>query len=218
MKKAVIFDLDGTLADTLSSITYFANEALKTYGLSPISKDRYRYLVGNGAAKLVQGMLKESGDPELQLYHQVSQLYNSSYDENPLFLASPYPGILDLLQQLSDHGIKTAVLSNKPHSTTVQIVRQLFPQDQISLCFGQREGIPRKPDPAGVFAILKEWNLKPEDCLYVGDTCTDMQTGHNAGITTVGVLWGFRDRAELEENHADHIIAEPSQLLPLCLD
>ncbi len=212
MKQAVIFDLDGTLADTLSSIAFFANRALTQCGYEQIPLEEYRYLVGNGAKRLVHGMLARVGDDTPEAFDKVSPLYNDGYDADSLYLTKPYDGILTLLHALKQRGVKIGVLSNKPDRTTQKIVKALF-GDVVDACRGQQDGTPRKPDPAGVFLLLDELSVSPDDCLYVGDTKTDMQTGKAAGIFTVGVTWGFRDREELEEHHADAIISSPEELI-----
>lgn len=212
MIKAVIFDLDGTLANTIDSIAYFANKALEHYGYETIETSKYRYLVGNGADVLVHKILETVGDDNEDAFLKVRKLYNESYDENFMYLTHAYEGIHDLISSLKAMGIKIGVLSNKPHSTTKKVVEELF-SDDIDICYGKREGIPKKPDPTALLAMLDELGIKKQDCIYVGDTKTDMQTGHNAGIYTMGVLWGFRDRKELEENNADIIISTPYDIL-----
>lgn len=215
MIKAVIFDLDGTLANTLYSIAHFANQALIQCGHPPIDALKYRHLVGNGAVLLVKRMLNEVDVPEnkrLSEFEKVYPLYNKSYDDDFLYLTEPYEGILPMLRTLYEQGILLGVVSNKPDSTTQKLVKSLF-SPYISLCLGKTEGIPLKPDPAGVFALLDKWSIKPEECLYVGDTGTDMETGNRAKIYTIGVLWGFRDENELIESGADKIISNPLEIV-----
>ena len=209
--KCVIFDLDGTLADTLSSIAYFANRALTQCGYDAIPLEKYRYLVGNGAKNLVLGMLRTVGADESE-YERVAPIYNDGYDKDALYLTKPYDGVLDLLDALHARGIKVAVLSNKPDRTTQKVCAALF-GGKIGIVRGQRADTPHKPDPKAVHMLLEEMGCTPEECIYVGDTDTDMQTGKNAGAFTVGVLWGFRDEKELCENGADGIIAHPMELL-----
>lgn len=211
MKKGIIFDLDGTLADTLSSIAYFANRALMQNGFPKIPVEQYRYLVGNGAKRLVHGMLRTVGADTEENYAKVAPLYNDSYDADALYLTKPYDGILPLLDRLREKGVMTAVLSNKPDRTTQKIVKELF-GSRILFCRGQRDDTPRKPDPAGVYCLLEEMQLSPEECAYAGDTKTDMLTGKAAGLYTFGVLWGFRDEAELRENGADQIVSHPEEI------
>ncbi|MEG0691632.1 MAG: HAD family hydrolase [Oscillospiraceae bacterium] len=212
MIKAVIFDLDGTLANTLNTIAYFANQALLECGYEEIELDKYRYLVGNGADNLVRGMLKTIGQYTEEAFEKVRTGYNQSYDDNFMHLTTAYDGIPELISSLKAMGIKLCVLSNKPHSTTKKIVDELF-MDQFDICYGKREDIPRKPDPTAVFDIIEELGVESDECVYIGDTCTDMQTGHNANLFTIGVLWGFRDRQELEEHNADIIASSPFQIL-----
>lgn len=211
MIKAVIFDLDGTLVDSLSSIAYFANSALAHYNYPPIPLEKYRYLVGRGADNLVKGMLEVVGDNTQEAFDNVYPFYNKSYDNNFMYLTTAYSGIPELLDTLKQHGIKLGVLSNKPHNTTVKIVNELF-QDKIDICYGKREETPRKPDPTALHNMLSELNVKKEECVYVGDTSTDMQTGKNANVFTIGVTWGFRDKQELIEHHADLVVDYPSEI------
>ena len=158
MRKGIIFDLDGTLADTLSSIAYFANRALMQNGFPKIPVEEYRYLVGNGAKRLVHGMLRSVGADTEENYAKVAPLYNDSYDADALYLTKPYDGILPLLDHLREKDIITAVLSNKPDRTTQKIVKALF-GNRILFCRGQRDDTPRKPDPAGVYRLLEEMRL-----------------------------------------------------------
>jgi len=125
----------------------------------------------------------------------------------------PYDGIRELLAALKEKGIALAVLSNKPHAETIQVIETLFGKDYFDVIQGQKEGVAIKPSPEGVFQILEQLALTPEDILYLGDTATDMKTGKSAGAFTIGALWGFRDRKELEEACADGIIDHPLQLL-----
>lgn len=214
MIKACIFDMDGTVSNTINSITYFANKALTENGLSSFTPDDYKYMVGNGADILVRRMFEKNGCTDEALYKKVLKEYNESYDNDFLYLTAPYDGILTLLDDLRAAGIKTGVLSNKPHSTTLKVADALF-GDRLDLCFGQREGKPIKPDPTVLKEMLSMFGVEPCECLYAGDTATDMQTGKGAGCFTVGVLWGFRTEKELRDNHADTIVAKPAEILKL---
>ena len=214
MIKACIFDLDGTVANTIYSIKYFANNALKKAGLPEIDTETYKIIVGDGAKVLIKRMLHTVGaDP--QYFNEVSREYNSKYDNDFLYLTEPYEGIIDMLKELKNLGIKTAILSNKPHITAAKVSEALFPEGLIDICYGGRDGIALKPDPQGVFEIIDELGVKKEECLYIGDTDTDMKTGKGANLYTVGVLWGFRKEPELLENGADAIISHPSELLSI---
>lgn len=214
MIKACIFDMDGTVSNTINSITHFLNAALTKYGLKGFVPDEYKYMVGNGAAILVRRATDGNGCTDEDTYQKVLKEYNETYDADFLYLTEAYDGILDLLDALRERGILTAVLSNKPHSTTLKVADALF-GDRFDVVFGQREGKPIKPDPTVLKEIIAAWGVKPEECLYFGDTGTDMQTGKGGGCFTVGVTWGFRKKEELLENGADAIIHHPSEALAL---
>lgn len=214
MIKACIFDLDGTVANTLNSIAYFANNALSKSGFPTIDTEKYKILVGDGAKVLVERMLDTIGVSR-DYYDEVANEYNSKYHADFLYLTEPYEGIIDMLLNLREMGIKVAIFSNKPHATTVEVAKALFPEGSIDICYGAREGVKLKPDPQGAFKILDELGLKPEECLYIGDTGTDMMTGKGANLYTIGVLWGFRDKKELEENGANAIISHPAEIIDI---
>lgn len=216
MYRACIFDLDGTLANTLDSIVYFANTALERCGWHPIEADKYRYLVGNGADTLMRGMLQTvSSSYTEEDVQRLRQVYDALYASNCTYLVTDYPGIAELIGSLRVLGVRLAVLSNKPHDMTTEIIHKIFPPHTFDLCYGQREGVERKPSPQGALLIAHELGVEPPECLYIGDTNVDMQTGSAAKMDTIGVLWGFRDRKELEENHACHIAGHPNQILEL---
>lgn len=213
MKKAVIFDLDGTLSDSIQSIKYCGDAAVAAYGYGPFSVEQYKYFVGDGAENLVKRMLVEAGDTELIHFEEAFARYKELFREGCMYKVKPYDGIPELLTALKEKGIAIAVLSNKPHAETIQVIETLFGKDYFELIQGQKENVAIKPSPEGVFQILEQLNLSAEDILYLGDTATDMKTGKSAGAFTVGALWGFRKREELEENQADAIIEHPPELL-----
>lgn len=213
MKKAVIFDLDGTLTNTLKSLWKSTNMALATAGLPPHEIDSYKYFAGNGAKELIRKSLIADGDTELVHFDSVMEAYNRIFEEYCMYEVKPYDGIPELLKALKEKGLHLAVNSNKPQPRTVDVVEEIFGKDTFDLLVGQCEERRRKPAPDGVNYILEQLHLNKEDVLYIGDTCTDMQTGKSAGVFTVGALWGFRDRQELVENHADAIIEKPLELL-----
>lgn len=204
--------MDGTLVDTISSIAYFANRALNMYGLPSIEENHYKLMVGNGARVLVERMIKEVGGSQQQ-FEKVFPEYNESYDNDFLYLTRAYDGCIEMLRALKEMGVKTAILSNKPDVTAKKVSDALFESGLIDVCYGARDGIALKPDPAGVFEILKEFGAEINEVLYVGDTATDIKTAKNAELTNIGVLWGFRDRAELEGAGADYIIEHPSEII-----
>lgn len=213
MKKAVIFDLDGTLSDTIASIKYCGDNALAAFGYGPFTEQQYKYFVGDGAANLVRRALAAGGDRELVNFREAFELYKEIFRENCMYQVKPYDGVPELLDSLKERGVKLAVLSNKPHAETVSVIEALFGRERFDCIQGQKADVAIKPSPEGVYQILDQLKVKGADTLYLGDTATDMKTGKNAGVLTVGALWGFRDREELEEGGADAVIAHPIQLL-----
>lgn len=214
MIKACIFDMDGTVANTINSIAYFANNALSKAGFSTIDTEIYKILVGDGAKVLVERMLDYVGAGR-DYYDEVAKEYNGKYHADFLYLTEPYEGIVDMMLKLQEMGIKVTIFSNKPHDTAVKVSDALFPEGTVSLCYGAREGVKLKPDPQGVYQILSELGVEKEECLYIGDTSTDMETGKRAGLYTIGVLWGFRGRKELEDGGADVIISHPAEIIDI---
>lgn len=213
--KAAIFDLDGTLADSLDSITYCTNRTIAKFGFAPFERDRYRYFVGDGAAELLKRALVASGDTNLTYYKEAQEEYAKNFKEDCMYQVVPYPGIVDTLMELKKRGILLAVNSNKPHARTVDVIHTLFGTEMFDAIQGQTPELRIKPSPDGILHIAETLHVGLSDIVYIGDTSTDMKTGKSAGVFTVGVLWGFRDRQELEENHADAIIAHPAELLQL---
>ncbi len=214
MIKLCVFDLDGTIANTLTTIAYYANNTLKYYGLPEIPEERYKRLVGDGAATLVHRMLSEVGCDDGEIFRKVYNKYVYDYDEDFMYLTSVYDGIVELLDRLKTVGVRSAVLTNKPEFTAKKVV-DILVGDRIEMCLGNAEGRPKKPDPAGLFEILNRCGISGSECLYIGDTSTDMMTGNRGKCHTVGVLWGFRDRRELKENNAEFIIEKPSEILDI---
>lgn len=217
MIKACIFDMDGTVANTINSIAHFANKALNKAGFPSIDTETYKILVGDGAKVLVERMLDTVG-ANRNYYDEVAKEYNGKYSADFLYLTEPYEGIVDMILKLNEMGIKVSIFSNKPHETAIKVSDALFPEGSVDICYGAREGIALKPDPQGVYEILGELGISPEECLYIGDTGTDMLTGKGAGLYTIGVLWGFRGQKELEDSGADAIIKHPSEIIEIVRD
>ena len=211
--KACIFDLDGTLTNTLESMTYSVNLTLKEMGLSQITKDQCRMFVGNGARVLIEESLKVSGDPKASRIEEGMKIYGRIFDQNCTYHVTPYEGIPERLKALKDRGIHLAVLSNKPDRQTVKVVKEIFGDNIFDYAQGQKDGIRRKPAPDGVWYLMEQMQVSKEECLYIGDSEVDAATGKNAGLKTIGVLWGFRDRKTLETAGADHLIERPEELL-----
>lgn len=215
MYKAFIFDLDGTLADTVESIAYSANMAIEKVGLKGNPIEEYKTFAGDGAAEMLRRSLKAAGDKELKYFSQVEEYYKDIFSKHCMYKVIPYSGIVETLEKLKKAGMKIAVLSNKPHNRTVDVVEGLFGKDYFDFIQGQKPEIERKPSPLGAEKIRDFFGIKSSECVYVGDTDTDMLTGKRANMLTVGVTWGFRDRQELEEYGADRIIDSPKELLEL---
>lgn len=213
MKKAIIFDLDGTIVDSVGSIAACANRCLEKVGLMPQPVEKYQMFAGDGQYELIRRALKASGDEKLEFYDAVMQDYIEQFKTCCHIGCTAYNGMKDTLCELKNQKIKLAVLSNKAHLNTIKVVEYVYGTGFFDYIQGQQDHIPKKPDPAGVFHLFKAMGVSAPECLYVGDTNVDMQTGKAAGIFTVGVTWGFRDRKELEENHADAIIDQPLELL-----
>ena len=211
--KACIFDLDGTLTNTLESMTYSVNLTLKEMGLSQITKDQCRMFVGNGARVLIEESLKVSGDPKASRIEEGMKIYGRIFDQNCTYHVTPYEGIPEMLKALKDRGIHLAVLSNKPDRQTVKVLKEIFGDNIFDYAQGQKDGIRRKPAPDGVWYLMEQMQVSKEECLYIGDSEVDAATGKNAGLKTIGVLWGFRDRKTLETAGADHLIERPEELL-----
>jgi phosphoglycolate phosphatase len=215
MYKVCIFDLDGTLTDTVESLTYSVNATLSELGLSQITEEQCKAFVGSGARKLIERSLKAAGDPELLHVENAMEVYGRVFKENCTYHVAPYEGIVEMLDTLKTLGVRLAVLSNKPHLQTKDVVATFFGADIFTCVQGQQEGIPRKPDPAAVFMIAKELNVATEECLYIGDSDVDMQTGNAAGVTTIGVTWGFRSREVLKENGAAYIVDKAQEIISI---
>lgn len=213
MKKCCIFDLDGTLLNTIDTIAYYGNNALNKHGFSSIDTEKYKYFVGSGAKNLILRMLSHLGVEDKEVFDKIYGDYMKAYDADVLYLTHIYDGIEKMLGELKAKGIKLAVLSNKPDFAARSAVEMFFGKDYFDVVFGQRENVAIKPDPAGVFEILNILDVEKDDCLYIGDTAVDMKTGKSAGLYTVGVLWGFREKEELEGANADSIIERPEELL-----
>lgn len=211
--KGIIFDLDGTLLDTLETLAYYCNGTLSAYGYAPYEKDAYRYMVGNGAKTLVHRMLAGRDADTAEVFEKAYKTYIDAYNRDTLYKTEIYPGILDLLKALRENGIKIAVLSNKPHEATVPILKSFFGAETFVEMRGAMEGVPIKPDPTAALDIAAKMGCAPEECLYAGDTAVDMETGKRAGFFTIGVLWGFRDREELIEGGADAVVETPTEIL-----
>ncbi len=212
MKQLVIFDLDGTLLNTIDDLAVAANYALSQCGYPTHEVSEYPHFVGNGINKLLERALPEYKRNETEV-ERLRASFMPYYDAHNAVYTRPYDGIVDLLEQLRRDGVLLAVASNKYHSATVSIIRHYFPQIDFSVVLGQRDDVPKKPHPAIVNEILERTGVRQQDALYVGDSGVDMTTACAAGVESVGVTWGFRSEAELVETGACHIIHSADELL-----
>lgn len=215
MYKACIFDLDGTLTDTLESLTYSVNETLKELTLPCITSEQCRSFVGNGARFLMERALQASGDQELVHIEKAMEIYGRIFQVNCTYHVAPYEGIVQMLQELKALGVKLAVLSNKPHLQTVDVVASFFEDGMFDYVQGQMEGVPRKPDPTAALMIAEKLLVDCKECVYIGDSEVDMQTANAAGMESVGVTWGFRPKKLLIEHNAKHTIDYPEELITI---
>ena len=218
MIKLVIFDLDGTLLNTVDDLADCTNHVLQKNGFPTHEVDAYKYFAGNGVAMLVERALPKG----VETRHALSLLndFMEYYEIHKSDKTAPYEGMTETLEKLQEKGILLAVATNKPHNLLPDLMVHYFPTIKWAAVFGNRKGVPIKPDPQIVYDILAQCrdvarNVSTNDILYVGDTAVDMETAQNAGITKVGALWGFRTKEELEQAHADYIIAHPQELISL---
>lgn len=211
MKKLVIFDLDGTLLNTIDDLGLSANYALQALGYPTHDLSAYPQMVGNGINKLIERALPEGEKTEENVRRMRSEFipyYNLHNADRTL----PYPGIPELLQNLNERGVLMAVASNKYQQATEKLIAHYFPSIPFAAVLGQRDGVAVKPDPAIVEDILQMTRLEHTDALYVGDSGVDMQTAANANVEACGVTWGFRPRTELESFSPAHIVSSPKEI------
>lgn len=213
MTQACIFDLDGTLLYTLDSIAAPTNRVLEHFGLPAQPLEAYKYFIGDGLKNEMKRALIAAGDEGASHLEEAFALCEQWFGEDPLYHVEPYDGIPEMLAALKERGVRLAVLSNKPHAQAVSVVETIFGKGTFDHIQGQTDRIPIKPDPTGVYEVLEALGVAAGDCLYIGDTNTDMRTGKNADLRTVGVTWGYRPRTELKEGGADIIIGRPAQLI-----
>lgn len=214
MYQACIFDLDGTLTDTLDSITRSVNETLQRLDLGGITKKECRAFVGSGARVLIEQALTATAESDAQA-DRAMDIYRDIFQEYCTWHVTPYDGIRELLAELKKKNFYLAVLSNKPHEQAKKVVREVFGQELFDVVQGQTDAIPRKPDPTAARKIAEGFGVQSDACIYIGDSDVDMQTGLAAGMKTVGVTWGYRSREILLLNGADTLIDHPQELLKI---
>ena len=211
MKKAIIFDLDGTLINSLPDIAHSMNKSLTACGLPTFSVEEYRYKVGNGVFNIAKRSVGERTDK----LDEVLKLYMEDYAKHCSVDSVVYDGVPEMLNGLIQRGLKVCVFSNKDQTDVESVLAHYFPDFPFAKIRGRVENVPLKPAPDGALLIAKELGLDPSEIWYSGDTMMDMCCGNDAGMETIGVTWGFRPRSELEEHHAKHIIDHPAELLDI---
>lgn len=208
--KAVIFDLDGTLTDTLADLKNSVNYALSELGFPARSVDEIRSFVGNGVRRLIYLSVPENTPDEVS--EKCLCIFKEYYKNHSFVLTKPYDGIVEMLTELKSREIKVAVVTNKMHTAAADIVEHFF-GNLVELTVGQVDGMAQKPQPDGIYLALEKLGVSKENAVYVGDSEVDCVTAHNAGIPCIGVTWGFRDGEVLEANGADFIVNNPQEIL-----
>lgn len=212
MKKLAIFDLDGTLINSIPDLGNACNYALEQMGFPTHSHTSYRSMVGNGTSKLIERALPEDARRQ-RVIEAMRQKFVEYYDDHLWEETTVYPGIREMLEMLTRRGISLAVASNKYQSATERIIKHFFSELPWAVIMGSRNDVPLKPDPSIVFGILLEHPTPKSEVIYIGDSGIDMETAYRACVNSIGVTWGFRTRSELLAAHADHIVKEPVEIL-----
>ena len=212
--QAVLFDMDGTVLDTLDDLCDSINHSLAEFSLPPVSREHVRQCLGNGAAFLVSHSIPAGSCPELEA--DVLAFYKPWYDAHCLIKTAPYEGILPMMQSLKEHGLRLAIISNKPDRAVQELSDAFFP-GLLELSVGESPSVRRKPAPDTVLTAASQIGLSVDQCVYVGDSEVDLQTARNAGMDCISVTWGFRDEAQLIEARASVLVRTPEDLESLLL-
>lgn len=212
--KAIIFDLDGTLLDTISDLTNSMNSVLEVYGYQPFTEKDYMMFVGEGADKLVERVLQARSISSSR-FDEIKQMYLMKYLITQHDMTKPYEGVMDVIQYGLDHQLHLGVLSNKPHQDTLRVIDYFFPENPFDIVYGKKTGYEPKPDIRALNEMIDIWGLDRSMVLYVGDTYTDMMTAKNGHLDSVGCLWGFRDEVELKAGEAKYIIQHPHEIIEI---
>lgn len=210
--QAAVFDLDGTLVDSLADLADAANAMLASYRFRTHDVGAYRYFVGDGSRKLIERILPKERSRDAAFVDEAMARYKDCYAERLLHRTQLYDGIPEMLEELRRRNIPMAICTNKHQSAADAIVEALFPKNMFQEVIGDRRGLPRKPDPQKVLHIARRMGVSPASTAYFGDTAVDMDTAHNAGTLAVGVLWGFRPQQELTEHGAQILLSHPREL------
>jgi len=218
MFKAAIFDLDGTLLDSIEDLEAACNYALSKFNLPHVDSQRYKLLLGKGRRKLIESIVEEFfGNDEEEVFEKFLSYYNEYYEVHMFDNTKPFDGILEMLDYLNNRNVISAVLSNKPHDFTQSLASRFF-NDKIKTVYGLQDGYEAKPDPATLLEIINTLNLKKHECIYIGDTEIDIQVAKNANVKSLGVLWGFRTASRLESEGADYIASTIDELKDIIIN
>lgn len=212
MKQLVIFDLDGTLLNTIADLGNACNYALRKAGMAEHPLAAYNYMVGNGVRKLLE---RAAPDATPENVEELFTFFREYYNEHCTDLTEPYPGIMEMVKSLRNHDVKLAVTSNKYQQAVDKIIGHFFPDGEFAVALGEVSGRPRKPDPSIVFAALSELPTPKRDVIYCGDSAVDIETARRACVDSIGVTWGFRPVSELKSACADHIVSSPDDILTI---
>ena len=212
MKRLYIFDLDGTVLDTIADLAASANYALAEFGYPGHPVEAYRFFVGNGISKLIERALPE-GHRSKEDVAKVRERFIPYYNIHNADFSRPYEGVTEVMEELQRRGCMIAVASNKYQEATEKLIPHYFPTIKFVSILGQREGVPSKPDPIIVYEIMEAAGVSRSEVVYIGDSSVDMQTGTNAGVTTIGVSWGFRPKSELMAYNPKRIVDKPEEIL-----
>ena len=212
--KAILFDVDGTLLNTLEDLSGAVNRVLAGKGFPTHKLEAYRYFIGDGSAMLITRALPEEKRND-DTIRSCIEMFIEDYGRNWNVRTKPYDGVTEMLDALMARGLKIAALSNKPHEFTKRCVNDFLPNWPFEVVLGYRDAVPLKPDPASALEVAKRLNIPPVDFLFLGDSAVDMKTAIAAGMYPVGVLWGFRPVEELQENGAQALIERPLEILNL---
>lgn len=210
MFKVAIFDLDGTLLNTLYDLANACNYALNRFSFPTHEVEKYKTFIGNGIYKLVERAVPDN-KKDKETVEKVLEVFSEYYNEHMMDMTKPYNGIINLLDELRENNIKLGVVSNKKHEFTMEIVNKYF-GDRFDIVFGHRENYKEKPDPTSVLEIIEKFNVLKNECIYIGDSNVDIMTARNSGIESVGVSWGFRGREELASEGANYLADNTTEL------
>lgn len=216
MIKAAIFDLDGTLLNTLEDVVNTCNYALKKCNFKTHSIEEYKVFVGDGRSKLIERIVPDEYKGNDEVKNKVLRLFDEYYSGHMLDMTKPYEGICEMLKSLKEKGVKLAVVSNKPDEFVGGIVKKYF-GDTFEIVHGQRTNYPVKPDPTTVYEVIEYFGIKLNESIYVGDSNVDIYTAKNAKVKSIGVAWGFRGEEELREAGADYIVYDSNEITELIL-